>query len=121
MSFPLYCYKATAIRVVDGDTAELCIDKGFGHFWNTKVRLSGVNAPEMSTGAPGQASKDWLTQRIMGKQLFIKSESLDKYGRALVTIYEPEPATVDPALSVNQEMLNGGLAVPDGKVKAVKP
>lgn len=117
MSFPLYHYRATALRIIDGDTVELRIDRGFREFWEVSCRLSGINAPEMSTGAPGQTAKDWLIQRLTGKKLFVKSETLDKYGRPLVTIYEPEPATIDPKLSVNHEMLEQGLALVDGKIK----
>ena len=111
MSFPLYHYKATVLRVVDGDTAWLRIDRGFREFWEVSCRLYGINAPELSTGAPGTAAKDWLTQRITGRTLFVKSEKLDKYGRPLVTLFDPEPATEDFALSINQEMLAAGLAV----------
>src|SRR5512139_2415635 len=112
MSFPLFYYTATVLRIIDGDTAVLRIDRGFREFWEISCRLWGINAPELSTGDPGQASKDWLAQRIMGKTLFIKSEKLDKYGRPVVTLYEPEPEVIDPSFSINEEMIKLGLAVP---------
>jgi micrococcal nuclease len=111
MAFPLYHYKATVIRVVDGDTVWLRIDRGFREFFETSCRLYGINAPELSTGASGQDAKGWLTERLTGKTLYIESNKLDKYGRPLVTLYEPE---VDGALfevSINQQMLNSKLAV----------
>jgi len=112
MSFPLYHYKATVIRVVDGDTVWLRIDRGFREFFETSCRLFGINAPELSTGAPGQAAKDWLTERVTGKTLYIVSAKLDKYGRPLVTLYEPEVDAVWFEASINRQMLNLGLAVP---------
>jgi micrococcal nuclease len=111
MGFSLYHYKATVLRVVDGDTAWLRIDRGYREFFETSCRLYGINAPELSTGAPGAQSRDWLAQRITGKTLYVKSEKLDKYGRPLVTLFDPEPATDDFKLSINAEMLAKGLAV----------
>jgi endonuclease YncB( thermonuclease family) len=111
MAFPLFHFKAVALRVVDGDTAWLRIDRGFREYFETSCRLFGLNAPELSTGAPGAASRDWLTQRITGKTLYIVSAKLDKYGRPLVTLYDPEPLNVDYKTSINQQMLDLGLAV----------
>jgi micrococcal nuclease len=113
MSFPLYHYKATVIRVVDGDTAWLRIDRGFREYFETSCRLFGINAPELSTGSPGHDAKTWLTERVSGKTLFIVSAKLDKYGRPLVTLYDD--VTIDVPLfeaSINRQMLNLGLAVP---------
>jgi len=112
MPFSFYQYKATVIRVIDGDTAWLRIDRGFREFFETSCRLFGINAPELSTGAPGAASKDWLTQHITGKTLYVVSMKLDKYGRPLVTLYDPETTVAEFNQSINQQMLNLGLAVP---------
>ena len=86
MPFSFYQYKATVIRVIDGDTA-----------W---LRIAGA------------ASKDWLTQHITGKTLYVVSMKLDKYGRPLVTLYDPETTVAELNQSINQQMLNLGLAVP---------
>jgi len=115
MSFPLFFYSAVPIRVIDGDTVVLRIDRGFHEYFEVSCRLSGINAPELSVPA-GPVSKDWLVNRVMDKKLFIRSDKLDKYGRPLVTIYEPEPATIDFSLSVNQELMDKGLAVKYGSV-----
>jgi len=111
MSFPLFHYKATVIKITDGDTAWLRIDRGFREYFETSCRLFGINAPELSTGVPGQAAKEWLANRIAGKTLYLISESLDKYGRPLVTLFEPDPLVIDFNHSINQEMINLGLAV----------
>lgn len=112
MGFSLYQYKATVLRVVDGDTAWLRIDRGFREFFETSCRLYGINAPELSTGAPGAQARDWLTQRIVGKTLYVKSEKLDKYGRPLVTLFDPAPAIATFEGSINADMLRAGHAVP---------
>jgi micrococcal nuclease len=106
----LYNYSAQALRVIDGDTVELNIDLGLKVFRRESCRLSGINAPELNAIDPdvraaAQASRDHLKFLIEGKTVFIKSKSLDKYGRPLVLIY-----TTD-GLNVNQEMVKKGYAV----------
>lgn len=44
----MFVYKATVRRVVDGDTLDLLIDLGFGVLHKTRVRLHGVNTPEIT-------------------------------------------------------------------------
>ncbi len=121
MNFPIDHYRATVLTVHDGDTAHLRIDRGFGLYWEVRCRLAGINAPELSTGAPGAKSRDWLIARITGKTLFVVAGVFDNYGRPLVTLYEPEPATVDAHLSINQQMIDLGLAVIDGHMKVQVP
>ncbi len=113
----LHHYKATVLSVHDGDTAHLRIDRGFGLFWEVRCRFAGINAPELATPA-GIVSRNWVAERLTGKDIWIGATTLDNYGRPLVTIYEPEPTTVDPKLSVNAAMLALGLAVPDGTLAA---
>lgn len=41
----MYEYRATVIRVIDGDTVDLRIDLGFDASINVRVRLDGIDAP----------------------------------------------------------------------------
>jgi micrococcal nuclease len=43
---PNYTYKATLIRVVDGDTIEVMADLGFSVWHRCTLRLDGVDTPE---------------------------------------------------------------------------
>lgn len=46
MSEPFY-YKATLVRVIDGDTIDVDIDLGFSVWLNKqRVRLAGIDTPE---------------------------------------------------------------------------
>ncbi len=45
----MYKYKATLIKVVDGDTVDAMIDCGFSTFKKERIRLYGINAPESRT------------------------------------------------------------------------
>ena len=42
----LYCYRATVLRVVDGDTIDVMLDLGFSVSLKERIRFYGINAPE---------------------------------------------------------------------------
>jgi micrococcal nuclease len=44
-----FIYRATCVKVIDGDTLDLLVDLGFRAFEKVRVRLRGYNAPELST------------------------------------------------------------------------
>ena len=46
----MYEYKATLLKVVDGDTVDVDIDLGFGVcLRNQRVRIKGIDTPESRT------------------------------------------------------------------------
>lgn len=110
----MYQYKIKEIRkVVDGDTADVVIDLGFGIYVAHRVRLKGVNAPEtrtldLSEKTKGLASKEWLLRELTNdKQWMIETIKEDKYGRYLGVFFaEGEPT------SLNERMLKEGVALP---------
>ena len=55
----LYTYKATVERVIDGDTLLVRIDLGFRTTIQERVRLRGIDEPEMST-AEGKRTRDYV-------------------------------------------------------------
>jgi micrococcal nuclease len=109
---PVFFYRATVSRVIDGDSFHAAIDLGFKTFLRRSCRLAGLNAPELSTGEPGKDAADFLRAQIEGKEVTILSASLDKYGRPLCVVWTDLARQADPAESVNARMINLGLAVP---------
>lgn len=120
----LWHYRAYVIRVVDGDTAVLYVDKGMQTHEVMKVRLAGVDAPEMrprkSTGpaeqvtaekALAQKATNRLRDLIEGREVIIRTEKTGKFGRWLAQIYLPEA----DGLTANQLLLDEGLAVRYGE------
>lgn len=108
----LYTYKATIMRVIDGDTVVADIDLGFNTVRrNEHLRLIGIDAPENKTDA-GKLATDALRSRIEGKELFICTtktkrsgkEATGSFGRYLAEIY-------DGGDNVNRWMVFEGLAV----------
>ena len=84
----MYSYKATVTNVVDGDTVDLSIDLGFDIWHNIRVRLIGIDTPEKWHDY-GKVVKEYVKALLEGKEVTIKTEKADKYGRYLVEIYLP--------------------------------
>lgn len=110
-------YEAKVLRVVDGDTLDLCVDLGFFVSVSVRARLSGVDTPETygvrrdseEYAAGVRATRfveDWLEN---SERVKIRSHKAGfrtgKYGRWIVQVYNE-----------NEECLNG-LLVESGHAK----
>ena len=108
----MYEYDAQIIRWVDGDTVDLRVDLGFGTSWASRFRLYGVDTPERGKPGYAEATAFCMGAAPVGADVRIKSYrpemmKQDKYGRWLAVIV---PAFA--ASSVNDGLINAGLAVP---------
>ncbi|MEE4244544.1 MAG: thermonuclease family protein [Kangiellaceae bacterium] len=85
----MYEYKAFVTKVYDGDSITADIDLGFNMaHTNTKIRLIGINAPELRKADPDSyAARDYLADLILNKTITIQTVEKDKYGRWLADIY----------------------------------
>lgn len=111
----MYEYNATCVSVYDGDTITVDLDLGF----NTcrkgiKIRLFGINTPEIRGGTEatkeaGRRSRDWLKEKILGKEIILKTykDKKGKYGRWLGEIFFVGKTDEE---SLNNQMVNLGLA-----------
>jgi micrococcal nuclease len=114
-----YNYKVLSVdRVVDGDTVDVVIDLGFYLYKKERVRLSGIDAPEIRTRDSeekvlGYDATNWLENRLKDASersgdIFIRTEldgSFGKYGRLLGWIY-----IGGSEVSINEEMVLEGYA-----------
>jgi micrococcal nuclease len=75
----MYEYKATIVKIVDGDTVDVDIDLGFGVVLkDERVRIMGIDTPESRTRdltekAFGLASKKRLTE-LLGNSGVLKTQ-----------------------------------------------
>jgi len=120
----MYTYRAEALKIVDGDTCSLLLDLGCDVHLKVRVRLYGVNTPEIHGVAKdseeyrkGIEAQQFLARLIMNRELIVKtyktkhgSERRGKYGRYLAEIWVREDYPDKP--SVNQRLLDGGYGVP---------
>lgn len=107
MSIGFYNYKAKIVNVVDGDTVDVAVSVGFLLTATLRLRLLGVNAPEMhgSTRDAGRAARAFVESNLLGKDVVIHTEKGDAFGRWLSVIY------LDGEL-FNQRLIDEGHAVP---------
>jgi micrococcal nuclease len=117
-----YIYQATIERVVDGDTVDVVIDLGFSTFRRERIRLYGVDAPEINTEA-GKLAKGfveewfWDNPKFFVETIVAEGKNVskrDKYGRYLgviATYYgDLKPNDYMPDESLNGQLLKSGHA-----------
>lgn len=105
-----YWYEFEVRRVVDGDTLEGLCDVGFYMTLRMRVRLLGVNTPELHAKDPeerakAQKAKEALSFYVLGQKLLIRTEKTDSFGRYLADCYLGD-------VHVNAWLLTEGYAVP---------
>lgn len=105
--FNPYYYNAKVLDVYDGDTITVDVDFGFSIRMEMRIRLWGINTPELrgSDREKGLVSRDYLREMILGKNIILETikDSKGKYGRILGIIHFN-------GLNVNEHLINEGFA-----------
>jgi micrococcal nuclease len=116
----LYYYKAEIVSVYDGDTVTVNIDCGFNLVMrNEKVRLYGIDAPEVrgKTREEGLKSRDALRELLLtnkfAHKIMIKTykDKKGKYGRYLANIILFTNDEDETIINVNNWMVSNGFAI----------
>ena len=92
----MYTYKCKIRSIVDGDTIDIELDLGFDIIMRERVRLIGVNTPEVygqkasTEGAAGRIASEFTRQWFADRSSrgyfvyeSLKYDARDKYGRCL--------------------------------------
>ena len=88
----MYTYRGEVKAVIDADTIDVLIDLGFGVHTMQRLRLYGIDAPEMKTEA-GKIAKEYVKSVLLGgdafKYVYVRTikDNKDKYGRKLAVLY----------------------------------
>ena len=108
----LYWYKAIVVRLVDGDTIIVDVDKGFSDWRkNLNLRFSRIDAPEKrgATKEEGLAALDFLkTQISAGDTVYIRTQKADSFGRYIAEIFVFEE---DKTTNLSDVMVKFGHAI----------
>jgi len=103
---PLYRYKGKVLRVIDGDTLEVLIDLGFYTFKKAKIRLKGINAPEIFHPKSKEERKKGLEAKKFLSSLFKDSNEVylrvykkGKYGRWIVDLLLKDGTLINDLLA----------------------
>jgi len=116
----MYQYKGTVARVVDADTLDVIVDLGFFITCRMRLRLKGVNAPEIRgpERPRGLAAKEFVLNKVPpGKTIVVNTYKIGKYGRYIADLFfhetsdEPE-VILTQGQCLNQLLLDEGLATP---------
>jgi micrococcal nuclease len=106
-----YFYQALVERIVDGDSIEVLIDLGLDILHRAKIRLNGIDTPEIfrpQTPLEKEAGllvSNYLEELIKDKEIFIKTYRDSKYGDYLADLSFNE----DDEKTINQIMLDEQL------------
>lgn len=128
LEMPMYVF-----NVVDGDTIDVAfrVEKlKIGNYKmkngisKMRIRLYGINTPEMKPRKDipnrdeiiiqANKAKQRLEELILNKEVSVKCNKNDNFGRTLATIFVPiknQNIDVSVNVNVNQLMINEGLAV----------
>jgi micrococcal nuclease len=115
MENAMYVYRAALLRVVDGDTVDVAVDLGFNITIKQRVRLEGVNTPELNSSDREERSKAVQARALVEECLrenrlelhTFKPYPTDKYGRYLARIFFKSG---DDLRSLGDLLLERGLA-----------
>jgi len=109
----MYEYRATLIRVIDGDTVDAKIDLGFDVWIKKRIRLHGINAPESRTKnieekTLGLKSKARLIELLEqnNNKFILESHGVGKYGRCIGVLLT---GTIGE-ININKTLLYEGYA-----------
>ncbi len=104
-----YSYRAYVERVIDGDTLWLDVDCGFQVWTRQKVRLRGIDTPELRTWE-GQEARAFVSSALSGNgSVGVTTTKPDKYDRYLADVfYLPGKGEHEEGLR-NGRFLNGEL------------
>jgi endonuclease YncB( thermonuclease family) len=107
---PISTLPADVLRVIDGDTFEARVHVWPGLDITTKVRLRGVDAPELKARCPAErsmaeAARDALGDMLAEGAVGVSAIALDKYGGRVVA-----DAGTRSIANVSSELLAKGYA-----------
>jgi len=110
-----YYYKAKVTSVYDGDTITCVIDLGFSLSAKIKVRLLGIDTPEIRTKdlvekEKGYVTRDWLRDKILDQDILLHTKEKGKFGRWLGLIWTLDEDKPGFENSYNGQLIKENLA-----------
>lgn len=115
----MYSYKATLVHVVDGDTMDVSVDLGFRITQIMRLRLNGINTPELkgATHDAGMKAKEFVQMELgNAKTIGIKTYKIEKFGRYVADLFYsyndiPVEEVFVTGMFLNRRLVEEGLAV----------
>jgi hypothetical protein len=116
----LYTFAARVLRVVDGDTLLVDVDLGFGIWVAHRLRLRGIDTPELPTAAGRRAQTFVQAALAKGSVVVLQTHRTDKYGRYLADVRylagtDDGGEVLASGRDLQADLLASGLAVGVGR------
>ena len=114
---------ATIMHVVDGDTCDIDIRDAGSE--STRVRLLGIDCPEMGDAAAhfGRDAAEFARSEFQGKRVRIVLDptrpARDRHGRLLAYLFFADKEPAEGGSSLNQELIDRGFAYADWRFEHV--
>jgi len=110
-----YVFRVTVLEVVDADTLLLAVDCGFKIAKEERIRLAGLNAPELETKKGKEAALYVRDQLAKARGIVVKTEKVDTFGRYVGHIFysfedDEVGKTYAEGRYLNDELLKKGYA-----------
>ena len=111
-----YVFKAIVLEVVDGDTLLVDVDCGFEIKKKERIRLAGIDCPEMITDEGKEAAEYVRNQLARVPFVMLRTTKVDINGRFLGHVFYSLDDTMEKddiytdGRYLNQELLDRGLA-----------
>ncbi len=116
----MYEYRARVLKVVDGDTIDFEIDVGFHLRLSMRIRLRGVDTPEVRgpSREQGLAAAAFVRSQLpVDSTVLVQTHKIGKYGRYIADVRylpgvaEPEvEALRSQGLNLADELLERDMA-----------
>jgi len=110
---PIVAYNAVVRHIVDGDTFDVVIDVWTDTELKVRVRLYGVDTPELKAKTKvkkdrARLAKDFVTSALLDRPVLVMRVDRDSFGRTLAKVlYEKNGQWVD----LGDELVKAGLAI----------
>jgi micrococcal nuclease len=97
MTVDLWGYRAKLQRVIDGDTIDVTVDLGFSIEHTIRLRLAGINTPEVRgiERVEGKKATQFVVEWLQSAEsinpewpLIVQTKKTGKYGRWIARVYD---------------------------------
>lgn len=109
----MYTYTAKIVDVYDGDTFTFIVDLGFDIKVKSKLRLYGIDTPEMrGKDKPlGKIVRDYVRDEILDRDVKMVVLKKGKFGRYVADIYPWGYGDDRDMLSLSEDLVEKHMAV----------
>ena len=116
----MHKYKCKLVRVIDGDTVDAMVDLGFDIWVKKRIRLAGIDTPEIRTRNKEEKEKGFIAKKVLEDaiaankdEFLLISHGVGKYGRCIgelhITGYYFRSDKYEGKI-INEMMVAGGWA-----------